>query len=148
MMNATKTTTFKKAQDVKRQWILINASGISVGRIATTVAKRISGKYQADYTPHVDAGDHVVIINASKAQLSGKKSDQKTYYSHSGYPGGIKETTAAKLISDGGVASVITKAVYGMLPANKLRKGRMMRLHVYDGSEHTHDGQKPKEIKL
>lgn len=134
-----------RTQDVKRQWIVLDAAIEPIGRMSTTIATRLIGKYQPKFTPHVDSGDHVIIINAEKLVTTGKKEDQKTYYRHSGYPGSLKETKlkAAKTKKP---EMVIEKAVYGMLPKNKHRSGRMARLHIYSGSEHPHEAQKPTQL--
>ena len=137
-----KKTYSKKASEVEHKWVLIDATDMAPGRVATLAAERLTGKYQPTYTPHMDSGDHVVIINANKSWLSGAKYKEKKYYSYSGYPSGIKETTPKKA----GKVSVIGRAVKGMLPKNKLQADRMKRLHVFPGPEHDHVAQKPEVL--
>ncbi|MDR1300383.1 MAG: 50S ribosomal protein L13 [Candidatus Nomurabacteria bacterium] len=137
-------TYSKKAGEVEHKWIIIDASEIPVGRLATFVSMRLTGKYQPSFTPHMDSGDHVVIINADKSALTGNKEADKKYYSYSGYHGGIKERVAGEISR----AEVIANAVKGMLPKNKLQPERMKRLHVFAGAEHEHAAQKPVEVKV
>jgi large subunit ribosomal protein L13 len=137
-------TYSKKASEVEHQWILIDAAGVPVGRLATFVATRLVGKYQPSYTPHMDSGDHVIVINATEAVLTGKKTDDKKYYRYSGYPSGLKERTAKQQKPE----VVIELAVKGMLPKNKLQAERMKRLHVFAGAEHAHTAQKPEQIEV
>jgi large subunit ribosomal protein L13 len=136
-----------KPTDVTREWYLVDASELPLGRISTRIAKLLMGKDKPQFTKHIDCGDYVVVINADKLVVTGDKLNKKTYYRHSGYPGGLKETTLAeKLEKD--PTSVITIAVRGMLPVNKLRDERLKRLKVFAGTDHPHDPQKPKAIKL
>ncbi|MDR1197226.1 MAG: 50S ribosomal protein L13 [Candidatus Nomurabacteria bacterium] len=137
-------TYSKKSGEVEHQWILIDAAGLPVGRLATFVATRLTGKYQPSFTPHMDSGDYVVIINADQAALTGAKLSDKKYYSYSGYPSGIKEKTAGKI----GMVKVIENAVKGMLPKNKLQPNRMARLRVFAGAEHDHAAQNPTTIVI
>lgn len=140
----TKTTVLKPAE-VSRKWIEIDASEAPLGRIATLAAQRLTGKYQAAYTPHVDSGDYVIITNADKLVLTGRKAMQKTYYRHSGYMGSTKQATAEELIEKDST-KVINSAIKGMLPKNKLQANRMNRLKVFKGSDHPHNPQQPAKI--
>lgn len=143
-----KKTFSQKPADVSRQWFVIDASEAPLGRVATVIAKYLIGKYKPTYTPHVDGGDYVVVINAEKAVLTGNKEEGKIYYRHSGFPGGIKDATAAE-VREKFPERLIENAVKGMLPKNKLSPERMARLKIYAGSEHNHAAQKPvkKEVK-
>jgi len=143
-----KTTKFLKTADVKdRNWILIDAQDVVVGRLATFVAMRLRGKHRPDYTPHIDCGDKVVIINADKVALTGRKRADKVYYRHTGYPGGLKETTAGKILDGRFPERVMKKAVQRMLPKESpLARKQLSNLHVYAGSEHPHEAQKPEVI--
>ncbi|MDR0955952.1 MAG: 50S ribosomal protein L13 [Candidatus Nomurabacteria bacterium] len=131
-----------KAGEVQHKWILLDATGVPVGRLASFAATRLTGKYLPSFTAHIDSGDHIVIINADQAVLTGDKLGAKKYYRHSGYPGAIKETGAKELP----LSEVIARAVKGMLPKNKLQAPRLKRLHVYAGSEHSHSGQQPVDL--
>jgi len=141
-------TMSAKPTEVVRKWYVIDASEAPLGRVSTRIAGLLVGKSKPNYTPHVDGGDFVVVINADKAYFTGLKEEDKTYYRHTGYPGGIKETTPKKLRADGDATKIIEKAVYGMLPVNKLRDGRMKRLKVYRANEHNHAAQKPESLSL
>jgi len=136
-----KTYTAKK-ENVQRKWILIDAENQVLGRMATGIADILRGKNKPTYTPHVDTGDFVVIINASKIRLTGRKLENKTYYRHSGYPGGFKAETAAERMKKR-PESIILHAIKGMLPKNKLRMEMLKKLKIYSGSEHPHAAQKP-----
>ena len=140
-------TYAQKPAEVQRRWYLVDASDRPLGRLATVVAGLLTGKRKASFTPHVDGGDFVIVINASKISLSGKKADQKIYYSHSGYPGSLKQITAGKL-RETRPELLIEKAVYGMLAKNKLRAGRLIRLKIYPEAEHKHEAQQPQAYKL
>jgi len=137
-------TYSKKADEVEHKWVLVDAAEVAPGRLATFVATRLTGKYQPTFTPHIDSGDHVVVINAKKSWLSGDKYKTKKYYSYSGYHGGIKETNPKTV----GKVSVIERAVLGMLPKNKLQADRMKRLHVFADENHTHAAQKPEKLEV
>ena len=132
---------------VTKEWVLVNAENQTLGRIASEVAKMLRGKHKPNFTPHVDCGDHVVIINAEKIRLTGKKWDAKQYIRHSGYPGGQSSLTAKELM-DRKPTAMVEKAVKGMLPKNKLGAELFRNLYVYEGEEHDQKAQKPKEIKL
>ena len=140
-------TPVKRKEDVVRQWIVIDGSTAPLGRVAAAAAGRLIGKYQPDYTPHVDSGDYVVIINADKLVVTGRKSEEKTYYRHSGYPGSLKERTL-RMQQERDSREVFVKAVKGMLPKNKLASDRLARLRVFPGAEHDHAAQSPKEFKV
>ena len=136
-----------KPSDVTRAWYVIDASEASLGRVATRVATLLTGKGKPQFTAHIDTGDFVIVVNADKLVVTGKKMQDKKYYRHSGFPGGIKEATLAdKMAKDS--TEVIIHAVRGMLPVNKLRDGRLKRLKVYAGTEHNHEAQKPETLSL
>lgn len=136
-----------KPTDVNRKWHLLDASAVTLGRLSTVAANLLTGKTKPIYTPHIDCGDYVVVINAKDLIVTGDKEDKKIYYRHTQYPGGIKsETLREKLDKD--PTEVIRHSIRGMLPVNKLRDERLKRLKIYSGSEHNHSGQKPEEIKL
>jgi len=142
-----KTTKFLKTADIEKKWILIDAEGVVVGRLATFVAMRLRGKHRPDYTPHVDCGDNVIIINADKVHFTGKKRSDKIYYRHTGYVGGIKETTAGKILDGRFPDRVMRKAVQRMLPKESpLARKQLSNLRVYAGSEHEHTAQNPEVI--
>jgi large subunit ribosomal protein L13 len=132
---------------VTKNWVRIDAEGQVLGRLAAKVALLLRGKTKPDYTPHVDCGENVVIINAEKIKLTGKKMDDKIYLSHSGYPGGQKEVTPSKLLVKKPTA-VVEKAIKGMLPKNRLGAALFRNLYVYAGPEHPHQAQSPKTIQL
>lgn len=131
-----------KPGDIKRSWYLVNAEGKILGRLASEIAKRLRGKHKAEYTPHVDMGDYIVVINAEKIRVSGTKLKNKIYYHHSGYPGGIKSITLEKLLIKA-PRRVIESAVKGMLPKNPLGRSMYRKLKVYAGNEHQHSAQQP-----
>lgn len=136
-----------KPSDVTRKWYVVDASEASLGRVATQVATLLTGKGKPQFTKHIDCGDFVVVINAKDTVVTGGKETKKVYYRHSSYPGGLKEATLAeKMEKDPTFA--ITNAVRGMLPVNKLRGGRLLRLKVYAGSDHQHEAQKPTPISV
>ena len=132
---------------VTKEWVLVDADGQTLGRIASGIAMLIRGKYKTNYTPHVDCGDNVVVINADKINLSGKKWDDKTYIRHTGYPGGQRSLTAIEMF-DKDPTRLIEKAVKGMLPKNKLGSALFRNLYVYAGTEHQQTAQTPKTINL
>ena len=142
-----KTTKFLKTADIEKKWILIDAEDVVVGRLATFVAMRLRGKHRPDYTPHIDCGDNVIIINADKVHFTGKKRSDKIYYRHTGYVGGIKETTAGKILDGRFPDRVMRKAVQRMLPkVSPLARKQLSNLRVYAGAEHEHTAQKPEVI--
>lgn len=140
-------TYIPKLDRVKRNWLLYDAEGVVLGRLAAEIAKRIRGKYKPMFTPHMDTGDHVVVINAEKVALTGRKPETKSYFRHSGYPGGAAVTSYRKMISTF-PDRVIEHAVKGMLPKNRLGKRLFKKLHVYAGPEHPHQGQKPVKMEI
>jgi large subunit ribosomal protein L13 len=146
--SAMKTTTSLKPADVEKKWVVIDAKGLVVGRLASVVAMRLRGKHKANYTPHVDCGDNVIVINADKVVFTGRKREQKVYYHHTGYPGGIKERTA-KFILDGRFPErVVEKAVERMLPRGPLFRQILGNLRVYKGTEHPHTAQQPETLDV
>lgn len=140
-------TYSQKPSEVTRRWILIDAGEAPLGRVATQIATYLIGKYKPTYTPHIDGGDYVVVINAEKAVLTGDKETDKVYYRHSGFPGGIKSATAQE-IRVKAPELLVEKAVKGMLPKNKLSPERMKRLRIFAGSEHTHTAQTPEKVEI
>ncbi len=134
-------------QTVEKEWVLVDASDCILGRLATRVATILRGKHKPNYTPHVDCGDHVIVINAEKIQLSGNKMDQKEYIRHTGYPGGQRFASVSKMMAKK-PAFIVEKAIKGMLPKNKLGSQMFRNLHVYKGSEHPHEAQQPKVINI
>ena len=136
-----------KPSEVTRKWYIVDASQAPLGRISTKISTLLTGKGKPMFTNHIDCGDFVVVINADKAVLTGLKEDDKVYYRHTGYPGGIKERTV-KEQRELDSTKLVEKSVYGMLPVNKLRDGRMKRLKVYGGSEHNHEAQKPMTVSF
>jgi large subunit ribosomal protein L13 len=137
-----------KPADVEKKWILIDADNLVVGRLATLIAMRLRGKHKATFTPHVDMGDNVIVINAGKVALTGNKLDQKVYYRHTGYPGGIKERTARKVIEGRFPERVVEKAVERMLPRGPLGRRQLRNLKVYGGAEHPHAAQQPEVLDV
>lgn len=140
-------TFSQKPVDVSRRWILIDATDANLGRLSTEIAKYLIGKYKPTYTPHIDGGDYVVVINAEKVPVSGDKELKKIYYRHSGFPGGIRDARLEE-VRQKFPERVIEMAVKGMLPKNKLAADRMQRLKVYAGSEHNHAAQKPEKVEV
>ncbi|MDY7218301.1 50S ribosomal protein L13 [Denitrificimonas sp. JX-1] len=141
-----KTFTAKN-ETVQRDWYIVDAAGQTLGRLATEIASRLRGKHKPEYTPHVDTGDYIVVINAEQVRVTGKKTSDKKYYSHTGFPGGIKEITFEKLI-DKAPERVLEAAVKGMLPRNPLGRDMYRKLKVYAGSNHPHAAQQPQELKI
>lgn len=140
-------TYVAKPADVEHKWIMIDAEGVVVGRLAAFIATRLRGKHRPDFTPHTDTGDHVVVINAEKVVFSGKKRQDKRYYRHTGHPGGIKETSPAKLLDGRFPERVLEAAVKRMLPKESpLARGQFSKLRVYAGTEHKHEAQQPELI--
>jgi large subunit ribosomal protein L13 len=136
-----------KPTEVTRKWYVIDASQAPLGRVATQIATLLLGKGKPMFTKHIDTGDYVIVINAANVQVTGGKMDKKMYYKHSGFPGGLTELTMREKL-DRDQTSVIWQAVRGMLPVNKLRTGRLDRLKIYAGAEHTHEAQKPEVIAV
>lgn len=137
-----------KPADIEKKWLLIDAKGLVVGRLATLIAMRLRGKHKATFTPHMDDGDNVIVINADKVVLTGRKREQKTYYRHTGYMGGVRSITADKLLASAHSDRVVRAAVRGMLPRNPLGRKMLSKLRVYAGPEHPHASQKPEELPL
>lgn len=137
-----------KPSDVEHQWFVVDADGLVLGRLASIVANRLRGKHKPYFTPHIDCGDNIVVINAEKVRLTGDKLKQKTYYRHTGYPGGIKSITAAKVLESKHPERVILKAVERMIPKGPLGRQVMGKLRVYTGSEHPHEAQQPQVLDI
>jgi large subunit ribosomal protein L13 len=140
-------TYSQKPTEVTRRWVLVDASEAPLGRVATLIAKHLIGKYKPSYTPHIDGGDYVVVINAENAVVTGAKELQKMYYHHSGFPGGIRDARLDE-VREKFPERIIEEAVRGMLPKNKLSPERMKRLKVFAGSEHAHTAQTPERITV
>jgi large subunit ribosomal protein L13 len=137
-----------KPADVDKTWVLIDADGLVVGRLASLIAMRLRGKHKATFTPHVDCGDNIVVINAEKVALTGRKRWDKSYFHHTGYPGGIKERKASKILEGRFPQRVIEKAVERMLPRGPLGRKQLGNLRVYGGSEHPHVAQQPVPLDI
>lgn len=144
--NSLKTKSANK-ETVNKEWVVLDADGQALGRLASKAAKLLRGKHKVDFTPHVDCGDNVIIVNAEKIRLTGKKWTDREYVTHSGYPGGQKITTPAELLKKKPTA-VVERAIKGMLPKNRLGSELFRNLHVYAGPEHPHEAQKPKTIDV
>ena len=142
-----KTTFMQKKEEVARDWYIIDAKGLPLGRVASKAAVMLRGKHKPTYTPHIDCGDNIIIINASEVLLTGNKLNNKKYYNHSRYVGGLRERTA-KEMKENYPEEMIERAVKGMLPKGRLGRQMFKKLHVYAGSEHEHTAQKPKTIEL
>ena len=142
-----KNTYMQKKETVKRDWYVIDAEGLNLGRLATRVADVLRGKHKPTFTPHVDCGDYVIVINASKINLTGNKLNDKIYYNHSGYTGGLRERTA-KEMRESYPVEMIERAVKGMIPHTRLGRQVAKKLFVYEGAEHPHMAQKPVEMKV
>jgi len=140
-------TISMRAQDVRRSWLVVDAENKTLGRLATEIARRLRGKHKPEYTPHVDTGDYVIVVNAEKVRVTGNKTEGKTYYRHTGYPGGIKAMSFADL-RDKHPERIIEKAVKGMLPHNPLGRAMFRKLKVYAGGDHPHSAQQPETLDL
>ena len=140
-------TYMAKAEDVQRKWYVVDAEGVVLGRLASQVANVLRGKHKPIYTPHVDTGDYVIIVNADKAVLTGKKLDQKIYYHHSGFPGGLSETRYRDLMADK-PEFALKKAITGMLPTGPLGRQMAKKLRVYAGPEHEYESRKPEKLEI
>ena len=140
-------TFMQKKENIERKWYVIDAAGISLGRVATKAATVLRGKHKVTYTPHVDCGDYVIIVNASKVNLTGNKLNDKMYYNHSGYPGGLRERNA-KLMLEKYPEEMLERAIKGMLPHNRLGRQMAKKLFVYADDNHKHEAQKPIEMKV
>jgi large subunit ribosomal protein L13 len=141
------STFVAKPETVTRDWYVVDAEGKTLGRLATEIASRLRGKHKPEYTPHVDTGDYIIVVNAEKVTVTGRKAQDKIYYSHTGYPGGIKEINFEKLIAKA-PEMVIQKAVKGMLPRGPLGRAMFRKLKVYAGAEHQHAAQQPKQLEI
>ncbi len=137
------TTYTAKPADIEKKWILIDAEGVVLGRLAVVIANRLRGKHKVTFTPHMDMGDNVIVINADKVQMTGNKRTDKRYYWHTGYPGGIKFRTAEQILDGAHPERVVTKAVERMITRNRLGKLQMTHLRVYAGTAHPHEAQNP-----
>jgi len=140
-------TFMQKKESVERKWFVVDADGKTLGRLATEVATVLRGKHKPTYTPHVDCGDYVIIVNAEKINLTGNKLDNKIYYNHSGYPGGLRKRTAKTMI-EAYPEEMIERAIKGMLPKGSLGKQMYRKLFVYSGAEHEHQAQKPEVMEI
>jgi large subunit ribosomal protein L13 len=147
MVENMKTYTAKPA-DIQKKWILIDAEGVVLGRLASLVAMRLRGKHKASFTPHMDMGDNVIIINAEKIQMTGKKRTDKIYYWHTGHPGGIKQRTAGEILESAHPERVLTKAIQRMLPGGPLSRQQMTNLRIYAGTDHGHEAQNPEVVDV
>jgi large subunit ribosomal protein L13 len=136
-----------KPEEVKRDWFVIDANGHVLGRLASAVASRLKGKHKPIYTPHVDTGDHIIVVNASKVTLTGNKWDNKMYHSHSGYMGGLRSNSAKELLEKR-PEDLVHHAVRGMLPKNRLGRQMLRKLKVYAGADHPHAAQQPESLKI
>ena len=137
-----------KPDDIEKKWFLVDAEGLIVGRAASLIAIRLRGKHKATYTPNMDCGDHIIIINADKVVLTGNKRSDKTYYRHTGHPGGIKSRKAHQILDGKFPERVIEKAVERMMPGGPLSRQQMKHLHVYSGADHPHEAQKPEKLDI
>ena len=142
------TTYTAKPADIEKKWVLIDAEGLVVGRLATVIAMRLRGKHKATYTPHMDDGDNVIVINADKVVLTGRKYTDKTYYWHTGYIGGIKERSPRQIIEGKFPERVLEKAIERMIPEGPLGRRQLKNLRVYAGSEHPHEAQQPEVLDV
>ena len=137
-----------KPSDIERAWCVIDADGLVLGRLAAVIASRLRGKHKPLFTPHIDCGDNIIVINAEKVRLAGRKRADKVYYWHTGYPGGIKSTTAERILDGKHPERVLIKAVERMISRNPLGRAQMRKLHVYKGAEHPHGAQKPEVLDV
>ncbi|MCG8359966.1 MAG: 50S ribosomal protein L13 [Kiloniellales bacterium] len=137
-----------KPAEVEKKWVLIDAEGVVLGRLASQVAKILRGKHKPTFTPHIDCGDNVIVVNAEKVHLTGNKRAAKTYYRHTGYPGGIKSTTASEVLDGRFPERVIVKAVERMVPRGPLGRQQMKNLRVYGGPDHPHEAQQPEALDI
>ena len=147
-LSAAMKTYSARPDDIEKRWILIDAEGLVVGRLAAFVATRLRGKHKPSYTPHMDCGDNVIVVNAEKVALTGNKANAKKYFWHTGYPGGIKERTARAILDGKHPERVVAKAVERMLPKGPLAKRQLANLRVYAGAEHPHAAQSPEVIDV
>ena len=148
MKALSKITRSIKPAEVEKKWHVVDAEGLVVGRLASIIANILRGKHKPSYTPHVDCGDHVIVLNADKVRFTGNKAAKKIYYRHTGYPGGLKEVTAEKVLGGRFPERVLEKAVERMVPRGPLGRQQMKALHLYNGTEHPHEGQKPEVLDV
>ncbi|MGC6511582.1 MAG: 50S ribosomal protein L13 [Parvibaculales bacterium] len=137
-----------KPSDIEKKWVLIDAENLVVGRLASIIAARLRGKHLPSFTPHMDMGDNIIVINADKVKFTGKKASDKVYYRHTGYPGGIKSTTPEKVLEGRFPERVVELAVKRMMPGGPLTRKQLSNLHVYSGAEHPHEAQKPEPLDV
>ena len=140
-------TISAKKETVRHEWLLVDAEGQTLGRMASGIANRLRGKHKAEFTPHVDTGDHVVVINADKIHVTGNKVRDKMYYRHSGYPGGLKEASLGEMMQKS-PEDVVRLAVKGMMPKNRLSRAMLSKLKIYTGGEHPHSAQQPRKVEV
>lgn len=146
-MSESQKTYSPSGKDIDRQWYVVDADDKVLGRLATEIARVLRGKHKPVYTPHLDMGDHVIVINAKRVRVTGKKAEQKVYYRHTGYPGGIRSTPFSRMIKEH-PDRVLKKAVWGMLPHNALGRKMLKKLKVYAGADHRHSAQQPQVLDL
>ncbi|MBB5280024.1 50S ribosomal protein L13 [Pacificimonas flava] len=144
----SKTTASLKAGEIEKKWVMIDAEGLVVGRLASIIANRLRGKHKASYTPHMDCGDNVIVINADKVRFTGNKLQDKRYYRHTGYAGGIKETSPQKVLEGKFPGRVLEKAVERMIPRGPLGRQQMRNLRIFAGTEHPHEAQSPEMLDV
>jgi large subunit ribosomal protein L13 len=144
MMN----TYSAKPSEIERKWCIVDAEGLVLGRMASIISMRLRGKHKPTYTPHMDCGDHIIVINADKIQLTGRKRTDKMYYRHTGYPGGIKSRTAGQILEGAHPERVVIKAIERMVSRNPLGTQQMRKLHVYAGADHPHEAQNPEILDI
>ena len=137
-----------KPSEIEKKWVVIDAEGVVLGRLASIIAMRLRGKHKASFTPHMDMGDNVIVVNADKVQLTGNKRADKTYFWHTGHPGGIKSRTASQLLEGRFPERVLTKAVQRMMPGGPLTRRQLTNLRVYAGTEHPHEAQQPEVLDV
>ncbi len=133
--------------EVERKWYVVDAEGKTLGRLSTEIARVLRGKHKAQYTPHIDTGDFVVVINADRIEVTGRKAEQKIYYRHTGYPGGLKEVSYERMM-DRKPTEIVRKAVWGMMPKSRLARAQFKKLKIYAGSEHPHAAQEPQPLEV
>ena len=143
----TESTYSPKAGDIERKWLIVDAQDKILGRLASEIAQILKGKRKPIYSPHVDVGDYVVVVNAEKIRVTGRKAEQKVYYRHTGYPGGLRETPYSRMLETK-PEQILKKAVWGMLPHNVLGRSMFKKLKVYAGAEHRHQAQQPEELDI
>ena len=143
-----KNTYSAKPSEIQRKWCIVDAEGLVLGRMASIISMRLRGKHKPTYTPHMDCGDHIIVINADKIQLTGRKRTDKMYYRHTGYPGGIKSRTAGQILEGAHPERIVIKAIERMISRNPLGTQQMRKLHVYAGANHPHEAQNPEILDI